>query len=196
VIQGALVIETRIRPRIGGALQIVGRRLAAAGFKPAHLTILGLLLTVGGAVLVADGRLILGGSLVAVGSFVDALDGAVARELGTAGPKGAFFDSVTDRISETAMFAGVAYVVSDDPLLVVLAVASLGASLITSYLRAKAEGGGADGRAGLMGRAERVILYCVGVMTAQLGPMLWAMAVLTWLTVVHRFGSTWRQLEP
>ena len=61
--------------------------------------------------------------------------------------------------------------------------------------RAKAEAVGVDGRAGLMGRAERVILYCIGVMTAQIGPMLWAMAVLTWLTVVQRFVSTWRQLE-
>ena len=75
-------------------------------------------------------------------------------------------------------------------------MASVGASLITSYLRAKAEGVGADGLAGIMGRAERVILYCVGVLTGQIGPMLWLMAALTWLTVVQRFISTWRQLEP
>jgi CDP-diacylglycerol--glycerol-3-phosphate 3-phosphatidyltransferase len=93
------------------------------------------------------------------------------------------------------MFAGVAYVVAEEPLLVALAVASLGASLVTSYLRAKAEAGGADGRAGFMGRAERVILYSVGVIGGFIGPMLWAMVVLTWLTVVQRFVSTWRQLE-
>jgi phosphatidylglycerophosphate synthase len=169
--------------------------LAAAGLKSTHLTVLGLLLTVGGSCLVAAGWFTAGGSLVAVGSFVDALDGSVARQRGTAGPKGAFLDSVTDRISETAMFAGVAYAVADTRLLVALAVASLGASLTTSYMRAKAEVGGADGRAGLMGRAERVILYSAGVMTGQLGPMLWAMLVLTWLTVVQRFVSTMRQLE-
>ena len=190
------MIETRVRPRIGRALQAAGRMLAAVGFKSTQLTVVGLLLTVGGAYLVAGDWFLAGGSLVAVGSFVDALDGAVARERGTAGPQGAFLDSVTDRIGETMMFAGVAYAVADDPRLVALAVAGLGASLITSYLRAKAEAGGADGRAGLMGRAERVILYCAGVMTAQIGPMLWAMAVLTWLTVVQRFVSTWRQLEP
>jgi phosphatidylglycerophosphate synthase len=169
--------------------------LTRLGFKSAHLTVLGLLLTVGGSYLVASGRLVAGGSLVAVGSFVDALDGPVARERGTAGPRGGFLDSVTDRISETAMFAGVAYAVSDDPVLVVLAVAGLGGSLITSYLRAKAEGAGADGRAGIMGRSERVILYSVGVVASQIGPMLWVMATLSWLTVVQRFVSTWRQLE-
>jgi len=190
------VIETRVRPLISGALQAAGRLLAMTGLKPTHLTVLGLLLTVGGAYLVARGSSIAGGSMIAVGSFVDALDGSLARELNSAGPRGAFLDSVTDRISETAMFAGVAYAVADEPLLVVLAVAGLGASLITSYLRAKAEVGGADGRAGLMGRAERVILYCVGVITGWIGPMLWAMVVLTWLTVVQRFVSTWRQLAP
>ena len=195
-VQGARLIETRVRPRIGGALQTAGRILAATGLKPAHLTVLGLLLTVGGAYLVARSSFVAGGLLVGVGSFIDALDGPLARELGLAGPRGAFLDSVTDRISETAMFAGVAYAVADEPWLVALAIGSLGGSLITSYLRAKAEGLGADGRAGLMGRAERVILYCVGVIAGLVGPMLMAMVVLAWMTVVQRFVSTWRQLEP
>ncbi len=190
------MIETMVRPRIGRALAAAGRRLAATGLRPAHLTFLGLLLTVAGAYLVARDLLVIGGSLVAVGSFVDALDGALARELGVAGPRGAFLDSVTDRVGETAMFAGVAYLVASDPLLVTLALVGLGGSLVTSYLRAKAEASGVDGRAGLVGRAERVILYCAGVMAGFVGPMLWVMAVLTWLTVVQRFVSTWRRLEP
>ena len=189
------MIETRVRPRIGRALQTAGRLLATTGLKPAHVTVLGLLLTVSGAYLVARNWLVAGGSLVAVGSFVDALDGPLARQLGVAGLRGALLDSVTDRVSETAMFAGVAYLVADEPLLVALAVGSLGASLITSYLRAKAEGVGVDGRAGLMGRAERVILFCGGVLAGFIGPMLWAMGILTWLTVVQRFVATWRQLE-
>ena len=189
------MIETRVRPRVGRALQAIGRGLAAAGLRPAHVTIVGLVLTVGGAFLVARDSLIAGGSLVAVGSFVDALDGPLARRLGRAGPRGAFLDSVTDRISETAMFAGIGYLVADDPVLVALAVLGLGGSLVTSYVRARAEASGADGRAGLIGRAERVIIYVVGVLTGFPGPMLWAMAVLTWMTVLHRFVSTWRQLE-
>lgn len=190
------MIETRVRPRVGRALEAIGRGLAATGLRPAHVTILGLLITVGGALLVAGNNLIAGGALVAVGSFIDALDGPLARRLGRAGPRGAFLDSVTDRISESAMFAGVAYLVADDALLVSLAVLGLGGSLVTSYVRARAEASGVDGRAGLIGRAERVILYVVGVIAGMPGPMLWAMAALTWMTVVHRSVSTWRQLEP
>ena len=190
------MIETIVRPRIGRALQAVGRILAATGLRPAYLTMAGLLLTVVGAYLVARDLLVVGGSLVAAGSFVDALDGPLARELGIAGPRGAVLDSVTDRIGETAMFAGVGYLVAPDPLLVVVAMAGLGGSLVTSYVRAKVEASGVDGRAGLVGRAERVIVYCTGVITGLVGPMLWAMAVLTWLTVVQRSVAAWRRLEP
>lgn len=193
--KGAFVIETRVRPRIDGTLQRIGSRLARTSLRPAQLTIAGLGVTVAGAVLTACGKFVAGGLLVLVGSAVDALDGPLARARGTAGARGAFLDSVTDRISETAMFAGVAYAVADRADLAALAVAALGASLITSYLRAKAESRGADGRAGLMGRAERVILFSLGVVSRQIEPMLWAMAILTWLTVVQRFVSTWRQLE-
>lgn len=189
------MIETWIRPRIDGALQAAGRILVAAGFRSTHLTLLGLFLTVGGAYLIGVGRLVAGGVLVAVGSSVDALDGPVARERGTAGPRGAFLDSVTDRISETAMFAGLALAVADDQVLVGLAAASLGGALLTSYLRAQAERYQVDGRSGWMGRSERVILFCIGVVSGQIAAMLWIMAVATWLTVGRRFLTTWRQLD-
>jgi phosphatidylglycerophosphate synthase len=190
------VIETRIRPRIDGVLTVVGRILVAAGFRSTHLTLLGLLITVAGAYLIGSDRLVAGGILVAVGSSVDALDGPVARERGTAGPRGAFLDSVTDRISETAMFTGLAFAVAGDPTLVALTVASLGGSLITSYLRALGERHRVDGWAGWMGRSERVILFCAGVISGRLSVMLWIMVVLTWLTVGQRFLATRRRLKP
>ena len=189
------MIETWVRPRIDGALQVAGRILVGAGIRSTHLTLLGLLLTVGGAALIGDGRLLAGGVLVAVGSSIDALDGPVARERGTAGPRGAFLDSVTDRISETAMFAGLALAVAENEVLVALAAVSLGGSLITSYLRAKAERYRVDGPTGWVGRSERVILFCAGVITGWVAPMLWAMAVLTWWTAGQRFVATWRRLE-
>jgi archaetidylinositol phosphate synthase len=187
------VIETWVRPRIDGALQTAGRILVAAGFRSTQLTVLGLLLTVAGAYVIAVGSLVTGGLLVAIGSSVDALDGPVARQRGTAGPRGAFLDSTTDRISEFAMFAGLAYTVADDRLLVVLTVASLGGALITSYLRAKAEQLMTDTTTGWVGRSERVILFCVGVVSGQIGAMLWIMAVLTWLTAAQRFAAAWRK---
>ena len=139
-------------------------------------------------------RFVIGGVLVLLGSGIDALDGAVARASDTVSERGAFLDAATDRIGETAMWTGLAVAVSAQPLWVALSVVCLGASLIISYLRARAEMGGVDGRGGLMGRAERVILYGAGVLVGWFGPMLWAMAVLTWLTVGQRFWLGWKRI--
>ena len=45
----------------------------------------------------------------------DALDGAVAKAAGTAGPRGAFFDSVADRVTDTLLLGGVAWYLADHP---------------------------------------------------------------------------------
>ena len=140
--------------------------------------------------------------MILAGSALDGLDGAVARASGTASARGALVDSVSDRLGETAMFASCAFWLTSrtspqegDPALVVLCVLSLGASLVISYLRAKADIGRVDGRGGVMGRAERVVLFTAGFLFDQVTVMLWLMAVLTWLTVFQRFAKTWRQLD-
>lgn len=180
----------------------IGQTLAKIGVRPIHLTIGGLLVTLAGAVLLAWGQTIAGAIVILFGSAMDGLDGAVARAAGTASARGAMIDSVADRIGETAMFASCAFWLTSkaspeegDPALVLLTVLSLAASLLVSYMRAKAETSGADGRGGLMGRAERVILFAVGFLFSQVTLMLWAMASLTWLTVFQRFWKTWQQLD-
>ena len=63
-----------------------------------------------------------------------------------------------------------------------------------SYERAKAESLGLDAKGGLMERAERVILLCVGLLfDVLLIPVLWMMLVLTSVTAVQRFVKVWRQ---
>ena len=179
----------------------IGRALAKIGFRPVHLTLGGLFVTLAGAITLARGATTLGASIMLVGSAMDGLDGAVARASGTASARGALIDSVSDRIGETAMFGACAFWLTaraspevGEPALVTLTVLSLAASLLVSYLRAKAETSGADGRGGLMGRAERVILFAAGFLFDQVRIMLWAMVILTWLTVGQRFVKTWRQL--
>ena len=65
---------------------------------------------------------------------------------------------------------------------------------------ARAEAEGLRGKGGLMGRAERILVFCWGVGLAGVGlptlvPAVWILAVLTWLTVVQRFYNTWMQLK-
>jgi CDP-diacylglycerol--glycerol-3-phosphate 3-phosphatidyltransferase len=197
------VLERRVRKRVDVIVTPFGRGLARIGIKPIHLTLTGLLVTLTGSVLLGRGWIEIGALAILGGSALDGLDGAVARVSGTASARGALVDSVSDRLGETAMFAACAFWLTSnvsptggDPALALLCVLSLGAALITSYLRAKADVGGVDGGGGIMGRSERVILFSAGFLTGQVTFMLWAMAILTWLTVFQRYGKTWRQLGP
>lgn len=195
------MIEQRARGHIERYLDPIARVLVAARFTPMVVTIVGLSLVIGGAVLIGFSHYILGASIAAIGSALDGLDGAVARLAGKASRRGAFVDSVSDRLGETAMWAGLAFAVSedvsfsDDAVLALLCVLNLGASLLISYLRARAESVGADGRGGLMGRAERVILYTAGLVFSFVPVMLWVMAALTWMTVAQRFALVWQRLD-
>ena len=195
------MIEQRARGHIERYLDPIGRALVAARFTPMAVTMVGLLLVIVGAILVGSSAYVLGASIAALGSALDGLDGTVARLSGKASKRGALLDSVSDRLGETAMWSGLAFAVSNDsdlaltPVLALLCVLNLGASLLISYLRAKAESVGADGRGGLMGRAERVILFTAGLVFGFVPVMLWVMAALTWMTVAQRFALVWRRLE-
>ena len=129
----------------------------------------------------------------------DILDGSVARQSGRAGPRGAFFDSVCDRVADAALFIGVAWYLAeteDAAAMPVLAMAVLALSMLITYERARAESLGFQARGGLMERAERMVLLGVGLAFDILVPVLWMMLVLTAFTAVQRFVKVWRQATP
>ncbi len=194
------MLDLRGRSRLAPILDPIARGLGKLRLTPTSVTILGLLVTVAGAVLIASGRYIAGAAVAGAGSLLDVLDGALARLQGTASIKGAFIDTMSDRFGELAVLAGLAFSLRDDETGLMLCVFALATSLIIPYVRAKAESWGAEGRGGWMGRAERVILVLVGVGLDGFGlpvllPMLWLFVTLTTLTVVQRIWNTWRQLE-
>jgi CDP-diacylglycerol---glycerol-3-phosphate 3-phosphatidyltransferase len=190
------MLDGRWRTKAERALDPVGVALTRAGINANWLTLLGLVFAVVAALFIASGHLILGMFGVIATGVPDLLDGSVARHSGTAGPKGAFLDSVADRVSDGVLLGGVAWYLADDSTyLPVLALAVLGLSLLISYERAKAESLGFSARGGLMERAERIVLLCVGLAFASvlLVPMLWVMLVGCALTAVWRFITVWRQ---
>lgn len=184
-----------MRGRIERFLNPVGKALVAIGLTPMALTVLGLVLCVAGAAAVGWHRPVLGGWLFLAGSALDGLDGTVARLTGKASARGALLDSVFDRLGETALWAGLAAHLVDEARLVLICVVSLGGALITSYLRAKAEINGTDGRGGMVGRGERVILLTVALVFDLTVWILPVLALLIWLTVFQRFRVIWKRLE-
>ena len=188
------MLDKRLRSRVSQGLAPIGKGLERAGISANLLTVVGLVFSVVTALLIANGNLrwaVLG--LIASG-FVDLLDGAVARRSGQASPRGAFFDSVTDRVSDAVVLGGVAwYLAGESPYLSMLAFAAAALSMLVSYERARAEGLGYDAKGGLMERAERMVLLGFGLFFDLLVPVLWVMIALTALTAVQRFIKVWRQ---
>jgi CDP-diacylglycerol--glycerol-3-phosphate 3-phosphatidyltransferase len=146
---------------------------------------------------VGAGHLGWGAFFLALSGLTDVLDGAVAKSGGTAGPRGAFFDSVCDRVSDGVVLGGAAwYYAGHQPHLAVLAFAVAMLSLLVSYERSRAESLGFVGKGGLMERAERMMVLGVGLTFGYLTLALWALAGLTGMTVVQRFLLVWRQATP
>ena len=149
------------------------------------------------AVAIGSGRLLLGFGLLIASAVPDLLDGAVAKASGTASPRGAFFDSVADRVTDSLVLGGIAWHLAvTDPggRLMLLPMAVLGSSTLISYERAKAESLGYSAKGGLMERAERIIALCLGLAVPRLlVPILWIMLALTTVTAVQRFAKVWKQ---
>lgn len=190
------MLDGQFRSSIEKGLKPVGQNLKRTGISPDHLTALGVVMAGIAAVSIGAGNLHLGLLFLVLAGVPDALDGAVAKASGTASPRGAFFDSVADRISDALLFGGVAwYFASSRPgLLVMLPVGVLATSLVISYERAKAEALGYAAKGGIMERAERLILLGLGLLfDVLLVPVLVLMLVLTTFTVGQRFVKVWRQ---
>jgi CDP-diacylglycerol--glycerol-3-phosphate 3-phosphatidyltransferase len=192
------MFDGRFRTPIEKAIRPVGLLLRKTGMSPDHLTILGITVAVGAAFAIGNGFLRAGLALVILAALPDMLDGALAKASNTASQRGAFFDSVVDRVTDSVLFGGVAWYFASEksPHLALLPMAIMGVSSLISYERAKAEALGLHAKGGLMERAERIIVLCIGLLfDSILVPILWIMLVLTTITAIQRFVMVWRQAE-
>jgi CDP-diacylglycerol--glycerol-3-phosphate 3-phosphatidyltransferase len=192
------MFDGRFRTNIEQAIKPVGANLRKTGITPDHLTVLGILMAVAAAVTIGAGYLRAGLLLLLLAGIPDLLDGAVAKASGMASTRGAFFDSVSDRLSDALLFGGVAWYLQTENggRIALLPYAVFAAAALVSYQRAKAESLGFDARGGLMERAERFILLGFGLLFSELLiPVLWVMLVATSGTAVYRFVKVWRQAD-
>ena len=192
------MFDGRFRAPIEKAVRPVGQLLRRTGMSPDHLTILGILFAIAAAFSIAQGALRGGLILVILAALPDMLDGALAKAAGSASQRGAFFDSVVDRVTDSLLFGGVAWFFASEksPHLALLPMAIMGVSSLISYERAQAESLGLYAKGGLMERAERIIVLCVGLLfDSLLTPILWVMLALTVATAIQRFVQVWRQAE-
>ena len=190
------MFDGKFRAPIDRAVKPIGNVLRKTGLTPDHLTIIGLVVAVGAAVAIGFGELRLGLLLVICAALPDLFDGALAKASNSSSQRGAYFDSVVDRVTDATIFGGVAWYLAsnDSPHMSILPFAVMAVSSLISYQRAKAESLGLEAKGGLMERAERIVLLCLGLLfDVLLIPILWVMLVLTCVTAVQRFVKVWRQ---
>ena len=177
--------------------------LALTRISPNVLTFVGLVINIGAALLFgfasADNnqpRLFLYAGLVIIGAGIfDMVDGRVARATNQVTMFGAFFDSVIDRYSDVALFFGllVYYARANRFFYVVLVALVMVSSVMVSYTRARAESLIPLCKVGFMERPERIVLVIIGALFNRMAPVLWVIAVLSLITVIHRIRYTYEQ---
>ena len=197
------IVPHRVAASARGGIAPIARRLHTLGVSANAVTVVGFLLTVAGAALLASG--LPGTALVVLllGTLSDAVDGQIARAAGGGTRFGAMLDSSLDRLSDAALAISAVYLGTTVPLGTTLpstlsfwgGLALLVASFQVSYIRAKAESLGEGASVGLAPREARIALFLVGVAAwAITGTfLLFAAAVaiaafLATLTVIQRLA--------
>ena len=188
----------------GVLLKTIVRWLALSRINPNVLTFMGLVVNTWAAILFAGAtassqkRLFIYAGLVIIFSgFFDLVDGEVARATNRVTRFGAFFDSVIDRYSDASQFLGllVFYGRADRFLYVVLSAFCMISAIMVSYTRARAESLIGSCRVGFMERPERLVLVIIGALFNRMAPVLWIIAVLSTITVIHRMRYTYTRTQ-
>ena len=176
---------------------LIVRGLALSKIHPNVLTFLGLLINVGAAWLLAVGQFRWAGAVIIGAGLFDMVDGRVARETNRVTRFGGFWDSVLDRYSDLGLLIGllVWYGSIGRSFYVVLTAVAMIACVMVSYVRARAENSIPMCKVGFMERPERVVLVIIGALFDRMAPVLWIIAVLGNLTVIHRMVFTWQEAQ-
>src|SRR6266513_3605117 len=185
-------------------LRTIVRWLALTRINPNVLTFMGLVVNAwaafffGYATAQNQQRMFFLAGLIIIGSgFFDLVDGEVARAQNRVTRFGAFFDSVVDRYSDASQFFVliVFYARAGRFFYIVLTAYVIVSAIMVSYSRARAESLIGSCRVGFMERPERLVLVIIGALFNVMAPVLWVIAVLSTITVIHRTVHTWRQTQ-
>ena len=181
----------------GWLLHHVVTGLAATGITPNMFTLVALGVNSCAAALFAMGQFRTAAAALFLAAFLDMADGQVARRSGQVTAFGAFLDSTLDRYSDLGLYMGlvVYYTLIGRAFYMVLAAIAMASSFMVSYSRARAESLIPSCKVGFMERPERLVLLILGGLASRMAPVLWVIATVSTITVVHRVVYTWQELK-
>ena len=194
----------QFRPHMQGITRPVVTLTRKLGITPNELSIASFFVSILAGIAFYRGDIVVGVTMVALNAIFDALDGALARDMGVAGPRGDFLDHVIDRYADifiiTGIFAGGA---APWPI----GVFALTGVLMSSYLGTQAQAVGV-GRyyGGILGCADRLVLIIIAsILTIAIPGEIYGLNYLGWILVIfgifghytafQRFVHVWRNIE-
>lgn len=194
---GKKSFEKILRKTFSGLLDTIAGFLLGLGLKPNHITLAGLCGNIIAAVLIGSGRLMAGGLMAALMGPLDAVDGAMARKIGVPTRFGGFLDSVIDRYDELLLLGGVLvyFTRGGNTWGIYLTYAAAAGSVLVSYMRARAEALGFDGKVGLLTRVERYIILILGLLLNWIIYSVGIIAVLGNATALQRLLYVKKQAD-
>lgn len=186
------MVSEKIGDTLGRVLDAIVRGFAASGVNPNFLTFIGFGINLLAAYLFAYGYFRWAALTIILAGVFDMTDGRVARLEGRVTPFGGFYDSVMDRYSDLCLLIGLVIYygrINRFQYVSLVAVAMIG-SVMVSYSRARAENVIPSCKVGFLERPERVVLIIIGALFDRMAPVLWLIAVLSNVTVIHRIIHT------
>jgi phosphatidylglycerophosphate synthase len=191
------VIKARFARDLDTVLHRVFPSLAGIRVRPDTLTFLGVALSAAVGVAFALDHVRIGGVLLVFAGLCDLLDGVVARSQGTSSSAGGFLDSTMDRLADLLVYCGIAISMARQADVggVALLCWALSASVMTSYVRARAESHLARLEIGLMERAERIGAIALCAIFGYLRVGLWIVAIGATVTTAQRIVLARRLLR-
>jgi CDP-diacylglycerol--glycerol-3-phosphate 3-phosphatidyltransferase len=190
-----LTFSDQMRTVFKGVLDPLGRFFNRLGIYPNTMTLIGVAGNVAGAVLIALGHMTIGGIIVLVMGAIDSLDGTMARLRGMPSEFGAFVDSVSDRYSELVIYGGLMYYFAHrvDWISVLGVYLAASASVLVSYVRARAASVGMDTKIGFLTRFERYLVLAPALIFNIPIIGIWIIAVFGHVTALQRIWDVRRQ---
>ena len=182
----------------GWLLRHVVSGLAATGMTPNMFTFFGLAVNSWAAALFAYGRFRHAAAALFLAAFLDMADGQVARRVGRVTAFGAFLDSTLDRYSDLGLYMGlvVYYTLAGRAFYMTLAAVAMASSFMVSYSRARGRNRLIPScKVGFMERPERLVLLILGGLSNRMAQVLWVIATISTITVIHRVVYTWQELR-
>lgn len=179
----------------GHVLKALVRLLTLTRVNPNVLTSVGLAINAVAAFMFARGEFLYAGLIVLFGAVFDLVDGPVARQSNRVTRFGGFLDSVLDRYTDLILLMGllVYYASINRFFYIVLTAIAMTGSVMVSYARARAENCIPKCKVGFLERPERIVLIIIGALTNHMAPVLWVIAVLSNITVIHRIAYTYQE---